>query len=246
MRKLILLTALILFAVGTVAATPTTHIWGPSTDIQPYMKWHITSDIYLPMETLPGGAMIPPVTNLGITVGVLNNPKYGLELGIDHKAGLGALDNKPLYFNVKFGLTEESFGQAMPAVALGMYDFGSEADVTDFNLLYLKAAKTLKAGGTDFGRCSVGFFSGNDKLLLDGAGEKDNSGLMIAWERTLTEVSDKLWICAEYMGTESAYGTVNFGAAWKFADNVGVLVGYDIPNNSNLPATATVQVDIDF
>ena len=29
-------------------ATPTTHIWTPSTDIQPYGKIHITADYYFP------------------------------------------------------------------------------------------------------------------------------------------------------------------------------------------------------
>lgn len=240
--KTILLSASLML-VGSALATPTTHIWGPSTDIQPYLKWHITSDIYLPMEALPGGTMIPPVTNLGLTVGIIPSEKVGLELGFDHKAGLGALDNKPLYLNAKLGTPEQSL---MPALALGLYDLGSESDVTNFNILYIKAAKAIKAGESDFGRISVGFFTGNDKLLLDGAGEKDNQGLMVAWERTITEFSEKLWVCAEYMGTESSYGTVNFGFAWKFAENVGLLVGYDLPNNSDLSSTATVQVDIDF
>lgn len=29
-------------------ATPSTHIWAPSTDIQPYKKIHITADTYTP------------------------------------------------------------------------------------------------------------------------------------------------------------------------------------------------------
>ena len=45
---------------------------------------------------------------------------------------------------------------------------------------------------------------------------------------------------------ESAYGTMNIGAAWKFADNVAVLAGYDAFTNSDLPDTFTLQVDIDF
>ena len=48
------------------------------------------------------------------------------------------------------------------------------------------------------------------------------------------------------MGTESVYGTVNFGAAWKFAPNVAVLIGYDLFNNDDLRGTATIQVDIDI
>jgi hypothetical protein len=48
------------------------------------------------------------------------------------------------------------------------------------------------------------------------------------------------------MGSHSGYGTWNVGGAWKFAPNVGVILGYDMFNNSQLPNVATVQVDIDF
>ena len=69
---------------------------------------------------------------------------------------------------------------------------------------------------------------------------------MAAWERTLTEVSDKMWICLEYMGTKSVYGSFNAGASWKFAPNVSVLCGYEMYNNSRIDDTATVQIDIDI
>ena len=87
---------------------------------------------------------------------------------------------------------------------------------------------------------------GNDKLLLDSKGEAAESGLMAVWERTMPEISPKLWLCLEYMGAESGYGTMNVGGAWKFADNVGLVLGYDIYNNSDIPSTFTVQADIDF
>ncbi|MGB8657754.1 MAG: hypothetical protein WCE90_08220 [Candidatus Zixiibacteriota bacterium] len=47
------------------------------------------------------------------------------------------------------------------------------------------------------------------------------------------------------MGTKSSYGTTNFGFSWRFADNVSVLLGYDIFCNRHIPDVATVQVDID-
>lgn len=92
----------------------------------------------------------------------------------------------------------------------------------------------------------MGWFAGNNKLLLDDKGKADESGLLAAWERAMPELSPKLWLCLEYMGTESGYGTMNVGGAWKFADNVGLLIGYDIFNNSDIPSTFTVQADIDF
>jgi hypothetical protein len=232
--------------VGQVGATASTHIWGPSTDIQAYKLVHITTDMYLPVEDDAGGSRIPSVTNLGLTVGVLPFKALNMEVGFDHKSGLGMLDRYPLYANAKIGLPENAFGGVSPAIAVGILDVGTKADLTDFNVIYGKVAKTISAGRVSLGRFSVGYFVGNDELLLDGDGEKDNAGVLLAWERVITEWTDKLWVCAEYMGTKSAYGTFNVGLAWKFAPNVAVLGGVDFFNNGDLPATGTVQVDIDF
>jgi hypothetical protein len=243
---------LVVFALtSTAGATATTHIWGPSTDVQPFKKIHITADMYLPTEDSKAtNAPVPTVTNVGLTVGVLPFEKYNLEVGIDHKTGYGMLDRYPLYFNAKFGIPENAYCKYSPAIAVGILDLGTKSykknvnPGTNFNVMYGKVAKTLGP----VGRISVGYFSGNKDLLLNAKGEKNNAGLMAAYERTMSEISDKLWLCAEYMGTNSAYGTLNFGAAWKFADNVAVLAGYDIYNEKdlNLPNTFTLQVDIDF
>ena len=39
-----------MFAAANVYATPTTLIWTPSTDIQPYGKIHINADTYTPVK----------------------------------------------------------------------------------------------------------------------------------------------------------------------------------------------------
>ncbi len=243
----LLVAALLLVCLaGQAAATATTHIWAPSTDVQPYRLVHITSDMYLPIERDASGARIPTVTNLGLTVGVLPYKKINMELGFDHKSGLGDMDNHPLYGNFKVGVPEGALGKASPALAIGVFDIGTKAELTDFNVIYFKVAKTVNAGRTSLGRLSIGYFIGNDRLLLDGHGVKDNTGVLAAWERTMTEWSDKLWLCAEYMGSESAYGTLNVGLAWKFAPNVAVIGAVDFFNNSDLAGTGTIQVDIDI
>jgi hypothetical protein len=231
-----------------VGATATTHIWGPSTDVQPFKKWHITTDMYLAVKGDTSGNRVPTVTNLGLTVGVLPFKNYNLEVGIDHKTGYGSLDRYPLCFNAKLGVPEGAFGKYFPALAVGIFDAGTKSYSSDThlgtnsNVLYGKAALTAGPAG----RLSLGYFSGNKNLLLNAMQEQDNAGIMAAWERTMTEVSDKLWLCAEYMGSHSVYGTLNFGASWKFSDNVALLAGYDIFNNNALTDTATLQVDIDF
>jgi hypothetical protein len=227
-------------------ATATTHIWGPSTDIQAFKLWHVTSDFYIPIERDIAGNRLPSVTNIGLTVGILPLKVVNAEIGFDHKSGTGLADNYPLYYNFKVGVPESAFGPFSPAFAVGAFDVGTKSDLTDYNVLYGKLSKTFSAGQLQLGRLSIGYFSGNENLMLDENGEKDNSGVIAAWERNIGEISDKLWFCVEYMGTKSAYGTYNVAFAWKVAPNVAVLAGYDAYANENLTDTATLQVDIDI
>lgn len=231
---------------GTVLATASTHVWAPSTDIQPFKLYHITYDLYLPVERDDAGSRWPTVTNIGLTAGILPGTKVNMEIGFDHKSGLGALDDYPIYLNAKIGTPEKSLGTWSPALAVGIFDVGLKSDLTNYNVIYAKAAWTLMIDSLSLGRFSAGYFSGNDTLLRDDKGEKDNTGVLIAWERTMSEISDKLWLCVDYMGSKSAYGSINVGASWKFASNVALIVGYDIYNNDAIPATSTLQVDIDF
>jgi hypothetical protein len=227
-------------------ATASTHIWAPSTDIQAFKVWHVTSDLYLPVERDAAGGTLPAVTNLGLTVGILPFDRLNVEVGFDHKSGFGPLDGYPMYGNAKIGIPENAFGGISPALAAGVFDVGTKRNRTDYDIFYVEIAKSVSLGDVSFGRLSLGYFNGNEKLLVDGSGGKDNSGVLAAWERTVSELSDKLWVCLEYMGTESAYGTLNVGASWKVAGNVSLLGGYDIFSNRNIVDTVTLQVDIDI
>ena len=241
---LFLSTAYNLISITTAYATPSTHIWAPSTDVQPYKKLHLTSDFYVPTENNSDGSKTPTVTNLGLTVGVLPFKKLNAELGFDHKSGTG-VDNYPMYFNGKVGIPEGSYGDLFPAIAIGVYDVGTKSDKTNFNVAYVKTAKTLSLGEFSLGRISLGYFRGNPDLLKYGD-KKSNQGALIAWERTMSEISDKLWFAVDYQGSKSGYGTTNVGFSYKFSDNTSVIFGYDIYNNPNLANTYTVQLDIDF
>lgn len=258
--------AISLGAASTAMATPSTHIWSPSADIQPYGVFHLTSDMYLPdgNDKQPGGIIADrpaPVTNLGLTAGVLPFEKVQLELGFDHITGLsfsrrGDLDTSPMYYNAKLGVPEGSLGEYAPALAVGGYMFGTKTGGearagrtarpgTDYNIVYAKAAKTL--GG--FGRVSAGYYTGNKKLLVDESGNESASGLMLAWERNVPEISDKLWVCADYMGGDSSFGALSYGFSWKFSPNTSVIFAYVNQNNRDLAFVEnwyTVQVDIDF
>ena len=257
-----------MMVVASAFATASTHIWAPSTDVQAYKKWHLTADFYVPTESNSDGSRANTITNAGLTVGILPFKKLNAEVGFDHKSGTGAIDKYPIYFNAKVGIPEESCGRFFPAIAAGVYDLGTKQDKTDFNVFYVKAAKTIRLGkdiickiwprygkegaagapddeGFCLGKFSAGYFAGNKKLLLHGS-KIDNEGVLLAWERVMSEISDKLWVAVEYQSSRSAYGAMNYGASWKFADNVSVIFGYQVYNDVNLANTFTIQTDIDF
>lgn len=243
-------------------ATPTTLIWTPSTDIQPYKKIHFNADNYTPVKSRDANGNRLYVQQIyGPTFSLLSDkPENNLlgklwsplgkvmaETGFDYKKGFGPrLDDWPVYFHFKLGVPEDAYFKYMPAFAVGSYDMGYKHNFTNYNVWYLRGAKTINVGKLNLGRISAGYFNGNARLLRDKNGDRDNAGLMLAWERTMTEISDKLWICADYQGTQSSYGALNFGFAWKFTNSISAIVGYDIYNNPNLKDTITFQLDLDF
>jgi len=253
---------------ATIAsATPSTQIWIPSTDIQAYKTVHLNFDTYLRTatedpENLTGAAPnqgLAPLYVVGPTVGVLPSTKIQAEVGFDLIYG-GAntnfgLDKYPFYGHFKVGMPEDNTW--IPAVAVGMYNIGTKSgDVrkgelaTNQDIAYGLIAKTFPV----VGRLSAGYFIGNKKVLvkdtLDASGnfESDEKGVLLSWDRTLSEISDKLWVAVDYQGSNSAVGALNFGVSYAFAKNVSVILGYDVYNNKKVAGenTATIQVDINF
>jgi len=242
----VLIMIFIFYSHELAFATASTHIWAPSTDTQAYGTGHITADVYIPAERNSDGSRPDAITNSGLTFGILPFKKLNAEAGFDYKTGYGSLDSYPIYFNDKLAIPEGAYGGYFPAVACGTYDVGTKTDKTDYNIIYGKAAKTVKLKDLLLGRFSVGYFWGNGKLLLDEDGDRDNHGVFAAWERTMTEISDKLWVCVEYQGTKSSYGALNLGFSWQFTKSTSVIWGYQFYNNRNLADTATIQVDINY
>ncbi len=236
MKKVtLLIAAALLFAGATSAlATPSTQIWIPSTDIQKVGTFHLGIDNYVAAE----GEGQAPLYVLGLTAGVIPSEIIQAEVGVDYMAsGLDPYDDFPIYFNAKVGTPEGALFDGSPALAVGGYNFGTESDLTNQNIVYGLAAKTLPV----VGRFSVGYFTSNEDVIGD-----DNSDILASWDRTLTEISPKLWAAVDYQGGDSALGALSFGLSWAFADNVSVIAGYDIFNNSDLNDTFTTQLDINF
>ena len=257
---------------ATIAsATPSTQIWIPSTDIQPYKTVHLNVDSFIrtgkePNSNvgyfgIPDGGNLPPLYDIGPTVGVLPFEKIQAEIGFDLIYG-GAntpagLDKHPFYGNFKIGMLEDNTW--IPAVAVGMYGIGTKKGEvangvytktgTDANIYYGLVAKTLPV----VGRFSVGYYGLNKKASVAGVYDRngakgDDSGVLASWDRAMSEISDKLWMAVDYQGGKNAYGATSFGASWAFAKNVSVIFGYDIFNNKDRAGqnTATIQVDINF
>jgi hypothetical protein len=225
-------------AVAIAVATPSTQIWIPSTDIQKFMNPHIGWDVYL------GQAGTGAISNGGITIGVLPFKKLGLEIGVDYRDLSGDHQN-PLYLNAKAGIPEDAFFKFMPAVAFGVYDLGFARGVNDYDLLYGLLAKTI----WKLGRLSAGgyYAAGDTALMLNKDGEHEPGGFLVSWDRTMSEISDKLWLAVDFQGGTNGYGALSFGAAWMFAPNAGVIIGYDYYLNADaLPGTITVQFDLNL
>jgi hypothetical protein len=227
-----------------VMATPSTQIWIPSTDIQKFGTFHLGIDNYTTVFRDAEDGAHDFATDFGLTAGVLPFEKLQLEVGVD----LFEPTDDPVMFNAKLGIPEEALFTYSPALAVGGFAFGTQTDeekgATDYNIVYGLAAKTLPM----VGRLSAGYYTGNDDLLVDIDGNKENHGLLLSWDRTMSEISDKLWMAVDYQGGKNAFGALGTGAAWSFSDNVSVILGYVFFNDNELVGkdTVTVQVDINF
>jgi hypothetical protein len=251
MKKLLIITVLVCVISSEFAfSTPSTQIWIPSTDFQKWKTMHLGIDNYIRTSKIDGirGA---GMYDLGLTTGLLPFEKFQGEIGVDYLSmGDSNYDDFPIYFNAKIGLPEDALFKGSPAVALGAYNFGLKKNLTNYNILYGEIARTIPI----LGRLSVGYYTGNDKLLVDENLKKANNGLLLSWDRTMTEISDKLWLAVDYQGGQNYLGALSFGASWAFSKNVSVIFGYDIYNNkkayyntNNQNAnTFTTQLDINF
>jgi hypothetical protein len=251
MKKLISILVLTsILSVNHSYGTPSTQLWIPSTDFQKWKTMHLGLDNYIRTSKIDGlrGAGI---FDMGLTTGFLPFEKFQGEIGVDYLSmGDSNYDDYPVYFNAKIGAPENALFKNSPAIVLGAYNFGLKKDLTNYNILYGEIAKTIPV----LGRISVGYYTGNEKLLVDENLKKANSGILLSWDRTMSEISDKLWLAVDYQGGENYLGSLNFGAAWSFSKNVSVIFAYDIYNNKNAyyntndqnANTFSAQVDINF
>ena len=250
-KILLAITALSLFTANLALATPSTQIWIPSTDIQKFGTFHLGIDNYTRTQENDSDAR-PNVYDFGLTAGILPYEKIQMEAGVDLITySDSSYDDHPVYFNAKIGTPEGALFEGSPAIAVGGYSFGTNTSSdndedyrTDANIVYGLVAKTLPV----IGRLSAGYYIGNDDVLVDEDGDEDNDGVLLSWDRTMSEISDKLWVAVDYQGGDNSFGALSAGVAWAFSPNVSVIVGYDWYNENKTAGedTFTTQVDINF
>lgn len=249
--RLVLLSAIgLVMTVYVTRATPSTIIWIPSADFQGFNSWHLGIDNFIRTQS-DNGVRGAGIYDAGITVGVLPFKNFQAELGIDYLSmGDHVYDKQPLYFNGKIGMPEGALFKNAPAIAFGAYNFGLKNNLTNYNVGYGVVAKTLPF----IGRLTLGYYMGNEKLLLDSNGAKANTGILASWERPMKEISNKLGIAVDYQGGENYMGALNFGLNWAFTDKISMIVGYGIYNDHKVlynstntnKNTFTTQLDINF
>ena len=175
---------------------------------------------------------------LGLTVGVLPDSMVLAEIGVDYFTP----QRSPFSLNAKVGFPEGALADWSPAIAVGGFGFGFQKNATDLNILYGIIGKTLPF----VGRIEVGYYSGNKNLLVDLAtGSTDNSGILFSWDRTITEISENLWLAIDYQSGKSSYGALSYGLAWSFSKNVSVIFARDV-FNADIPSAFTMQLDVNI
>jgi hypothetical protein len=228
-------------ACGSALATPSSQIWIPSPDVKDYKAFHIDIDNYTRFSGKSGNGLNPNLYDIGLSAGVLPLENLKLEVGIDVlKSGFNAdatypADRAPLYFNTKLGTPEDAFGiKGLPAFAIGAFNLGTydKPEVglsTRQNLVYGLVGRTFPV----IGRLSAGGYYGSKRALATSGNPSttnNNSGVMASWDRTMTEISDKLWLAADYMSGNNANGEVSFGAQWNFTKQIAVIAGVVVFN----------------
>ena len=258
---------IVAIAAGAALATPSTQIWIPSTDIQPFADFHLWVDSYIRASSVgksTGNPSVrdPNIWDIGPLIGILPFQKVQAEVGLDLLLNATSPnDNHPVMGNFKVGTPEDSLFKFSPAFAIGMYNIGpTNYGKIDYsvsptfyraayissgqNIAYALLARTLPI----VGRISAGGYHGSQRALVDPNGHTANDGALISWDRTISELTDKLWLGVDYMGGNNVDGAVSFGAGWNFAKNVQMIFGYDIWKEKQLAGnnTFTVQLSVNY
>ncbi len=220
----------VMLTAGTAFSAPSAQINIPSTDAKGLGEVALSFTNYTRFSSKADAG--PNVYGVGVETGLLPFEPVRLEIGVDYNtSGTGsAADDHPIYFNAKLAAAEDLLFSGMPAIAVGAYNLGTydkpERDPdgcsTRQNIAYALLAKTLPR----IGRLSIGGYYGSARALAAGSNQhRNNSGVMASWDRTMVEISKKLWLGMDYMSGNNANGELSVAASWSFSKQVTLLLG---------------------
>jgi hypothetical protein len=222
--------AIVALASSMALALPTGQIWIPSTDAKGFKEVTINETNIVRFSNAPDAGV--NTFDVGVVAGVLPFEAVKMEIGVDYATtGTRAkLDDYPFYFNAKIATAEDLGLKGMPAFAAGIYGMGTYDSVhgsTRQNIAYGLAAKTLPV----VGRISLGGYHAAEKPLVNGTNVKNNtSGVLASWDRSMPEISDKLWVAVDYMSGNNLNGQIGVGASWAFSKQITLLAGVQFFN----------------
>jgi len=238
----------LILMVGVAFATPSTTYWTPAVmDIQPYGVLHIGVDNYFTvfMTAKKGASAFP--TDVGLTMGVLPFKKLQMEIGID----LLEPSDYPVYFNAKLGTPEDSLFKWCPGLSVGVFNVGTEKDLTDMNIVFGILGKTIPK----IGRIHVGPYFGNRNakaFIMEDSGNED-LGVMVGFDRGFLPKKDKdgnefnrLVIAGDYASGKNALGGGGFGVYYFFTRDISLLTGPVWFNDEDINGKWkwTIQLDV--
>lgn len=259
--RVFLVSMLVLVSLAATAeATPSTTYWTPMTpDIQPFGVLHIGVDNYFTINknTRAGGGAFP--TDVGLTMGVLPFEKLQMEVGIDYLQPENWAPDQyhvsPFAFNAKVGSPEGVLFKESPALYIGYFSGGFAhhnvpSNLTALDTFYATIGKTIPY----IGRISAGPYIGNSRTLVNGYGNKDNTGWMAAFDRGFLPVKDKegkdeynrIVLAADYASGNNVLGGGGVGVYYYFTKDISLLTGPVWFNEQNINGKWkwTMQLDI--
>jgi hypothetical protein len=250
----------------TALAGPSNQIVIPSTDVQEYLTGRLEIDNYFrasgDKNSTGVGSRDPNTMDIGITAGVLPFKYLQMEIGFDYLVTASdPNDQHPWSGNVKLATPEDSICKYSPAIAVGIYNARPVKDIatrdapsvtSGQNIIYGLVAKTVPAFGSipSLGRFSAGYYRGSRRALVDdpdpARAKPATDGVLLSWDRTMTEINERLWFGVDYQGGNNVLGSVNAGAAWNFTKRISLLIGYDLYTKKSLAGSNTFTTQVNF
>lgn len=242
-----ILTLLLAIFIDTYAyASPSRVIVIPSTDSLDFLtlRGELTTNFRSSTSKdadkgpqVSSGSRDPGIVLLGSSVGVLPFTSLKGELGVEYTAiGPDAAEDSPVTFNAKVALPQGAiFTNYFPAVAAGVYNYGTNPGKTNQNIAYGLMSYRCVAG-----RFTAGGYHGGKTAL--GGGDSINYGLLAGWDRAHVEINRKFWTGIDYMGGKNVNSSVNFGAAIALSKSASIMVGYNLHTNRSFSGGDTIML----